>query len=128
MEMVVCTAVMLPQSPTNPAARWGKAAMKFNILTIFLIVYLGQHANGTAGAQTAMHGGCSYLPLDDILTPPAKDVIDDIGEELDDDVEKQCPNPRWFPIIEESSKHLHGTFKRGISGSSDNLRSSETVH
>jgi hypothetical protein len=32
-----------------------------------------------------MCGGRSYFPLDDNLPDPAEEMIDDIGEELDDD-------------------------------------------
>ena len=61
------------------------------------VVYHGQRADGTAGGQTPMCGGCSYLPLGDILPPPAEDMINDIGEESDDDGETQHPHPRNFP-------------------------------
>jgi len=43
-----------------------------------------------------MHGGRSNLPLDDILPPPAEDMIDDIEEESDHDGETWYPNPRSF--------------------------------
>jgi hypothetical protein len=39
----------------------------------------------------------SYLPLDDILPPPAREMIHDIREESDDDGEMWRPNPRSFP-------------------------------
>jgi hypothetical protein len=41
-----------------------------------------------------MHGGRSYLPVDDIFPPPAKNMIDDIGEESDDDGETRLTNQR----------------------------------
>jgi hypothetical protein len=41
--------------------------------------------------------GPSYIPLDDILPHPAEDMIDDTGEESDDDGETEHPKPRSFP-------------------------------
>ena len=40
-----------------------------------------------------MRGGRSYHPQDDIFPPPAEDMINDIGEELEDDGEMRRPNP-----------------------------------
>jgi hypothetical protein len=79
------------------AARWEKAAMILRNRIIRWVVYYGQQADTTAGAQTPMNGGRSYLPLDDILPPPAKNMIKNIREESDDDGEKQRPNSRSFP-------------------------------
>jgi len=45
-----------------------------------------------------MHGGRSYIPLDDILPPPDEDMIDNIGEESDDDGATLRPHPRNFPM------------------------------
>ena len=81
------------------AARWVKAAMQYSNPMLFCIVYRGQQADGTACAQTPMRGGNSYLPLDDIHPPPAEDMIDSIGEESNDDGDKQRPNPRSFPTM-----------------------------
>jgi hypothetical protein len=81
----------------NTAARWVKAAMKLSSPTLFCVVYRGQQADGTDGAQTPMRGGRSYLALDDTLPPPAEDMIDDIREELDVDGEMWRPDPRSFP-------------------------------
>jgi hypothetical protein len=64
---------------------------------LFCVFYCGQQADGTDGAQTHMCRGCSYLPLGDILSPPAEDMIDDTGEESDDDGEKRCSCSRSFP-------------------------------
>jgi len=75
------------------AAGWVKAAMKLSNPMRCCVVYRGQEADGTDGAQTSMRGGRRYLPLDDILPPPAKDMIDHIGEESDDDGETLRPNP-----------------------------------
>jgi hypothetical protein len=66
--------------------------MKLSDPMLFCVVYCGQQADGTDGAQTSMCGGPSYLPLDDILPPPAEDMIDDIWEESDDDGETRRPN------------------------------------
>jgi len=60
------------------------------------VLYGCQQADGTSGAQTPMRAAGSYFPLDDILPPLAEYMIDDIGEEWDDEVEMQCPNLRWF--------------------------------
>jgi hypothetical protein len=45
-----------------------------------------------------MYGGWCYCPCDVILQPPAKDMIDSIGEEPDDNGEMQSTNPRSFPM------------------------------
>jgi len=74
-----------------------------------------------------MCGGRSYLPLDDILPPPAKDMIDDIGEELDDDGRRGAQIQEASRRRKQASKCLNGNFKRGLSDSSDTLKSSETV-
>jgi len=44
-----------------------------------------------------MCGGHSYNPLDDILPPLAEDLIDNIGEESNDDSKMGHRNPRRFP-------------------------------
>jgi hypothetical protein len=80
----------------DTAARWVKAAMILSNPTLFRIVHRGQQADSTDGAQMPTRGRRSYLPLDEILPPPAEDMIDDIGEESDDDGETGCPNPRIF--------------------------------
>jgi len=82
----------------NTAAGWVKEAMKLSNSTLFCVVYCGQHADGPAGAQMPMRGGPSYLPLNDILPPPAEDMIDDIGEDMDDDGEMRRPNPRTISM------------------------------
>jgi len=61
------------------------------------VMYCSQQADGVAGVQMLMHGGHSYIPFDDMLPPPAKDMIDDMGEELNDDAETWHPNPRCIP-------------------------------
>jgi hypothetical protein len=91
------TRNITPIIDNNTAARWVQAAIKLNKQTLFLRHYRGQQSYGTAGAQTPMCGGPRYLPLDDILSPPAKDMIDDIREQSDDDSEMQRTTPRYFP-------------------------------
>ena len=98
----------------NPAAGWVKVAIKFNNPTLFCIIHHGQQADGTSGAQTPMRGGHNYLPLDDILPPPAKDMIDDIGEESDDDAEMQRPNPRRLPRAKTGFQKYDQKLKRRI--------------
>jgi hypothetical protein len=83
----------------NTAARWVKAAMKLSNRTLFCVIYRGQLPEGADGSQTPMCGGRTYVPLDDILPPPAEDMIDDVGEESDDDGKTRGPNPRNFPTM-----------------------------
>jgi hypothetical protein len=64
----------------NTAAGWVQVAIKWNNPMLVCIVYCGQQADTTAGAQTPRHGGSSYLPLNDILPTIAKAMINDIGE------------------------------------------------
>jgi len=85
-----------PIFDNNTAAGWVKAATKLSNPTLFCIIYRCQQADGTEGAQTPMRGGRSDLPLDDILQPPAEDMIDNIGEELDDGGETPRPNLGCF--------------------------------
>jgi len=73
------------------------AATKVSNPRLCCVVYGGQPADGTDGAQTPMRGDRSYLPLDDILPPPAENMIDDTGEESDDNGVMQRPAPRSFP-------------------------------
>jgi len=85
-----------PIFDNNTAAGWLTAAMRLRNPTLFCVVYRGQQANGTDGAQMPMRGGRSYFPLDDILQPPAEDMIDDIGEESDNDGVTRRPPPGSF--------------------------------
>ena len=103
-----------PNFDNNTAAGWVKAAMKKSKPTLVCVVYRGQQADGTDGAQTPMRGGLSYLPLDDILPPPAKDMIDHIGEELDDDGETRCPNPRSFPMMKTGFQKFEQKLQKRI--------------
>jgi hypothetical protein len=77
----------------NTTAGWIKAAMKITIPMLHRVVYCGQQADDTAGSQTHMHGGHSYLPLHDIPPPPSDDMIDDIGVESENDCEMRRANP-----------------------------------
>ena len=88
-----------PILDNNTAAGWVQAVLELSNPTLFCVIDRGQQADGTDGAQTPMRGGHSYLPLDDIFPPPAEDMIDDIGEESDDDGVTRCPNPRSFPTM-----------------------------
>ena len=72
--------------------------MKVNNPTHFWVIDGGQQADGTAGAKTLMCVGRSYHPLDHILPAPAEDMIDDIGEQLDDDAETWHQNRRSFQM------------------------------
>jgi hypothetical protein len=80
----------------NTAAGWVKEGMKLSNLLAFNMIYRGQQADGTDGAQMPKSGGCSYLPLNDIILPSAEHTIEAIGDELDDDHETQRRNPRSF--------------------------------
>ena len=113
--MVVCTPVMLPQCfDNNTAAEWVQVAMKLCNPMLSCVVYHGQQADGTDCAQTPMHGGRSYLPLDDILPPPADDMIDDIGQESDDDGEMWHPNPRSFPTTKRGLQKFECKLQKRI--------------
>ena len=59
----------------------GKGGDEIKQPNAFCVVYHCHQADATAGAQTPMRGGRSYLHLDDILPPPAEDMIDTIGDE-----------------------------------------------
>jgi len=91
------TRYVTPIFDNNTAAGWVKAAMKSINPMLFCVIYRGQQADGTDGAQMPMRGGRSYLHLDNILPHPAEGMINNIGEESDNDGETQSPNPRSFP-------------------------------
>jgi len=103
-----------PIFDTNTAAGWVQTVIKLSNPTLFCIISHGQQADGTAGAQTPMCSGRSYLPLHDIVPPPAKDMIDDIGEELDDDGETWRPNPRSFPTMKAGLHKFECKLQRRI--------------
>jgi hypothetical protein len=54
-----------------------------------------------------MFGDIGYLPLDDILPHPVEDIMDTIGEELDDETEKVRPNPRSIQTAKRTFQKLH---------------------
>jgi len=85
-----------PIIDNNTAAGWVNAAMELYNQTLICVVHRGEQADGTACAQIPMRGCCSYLPLDVTLPPPAEDMIDDSGEESDDEGQTRRPNPRSF--------------------------------
>jgi len=82
----------------NTSARWVKAAMKLYNPTHFCVVYFGQQTDSTSRAQTPMLGGRSCHHLNDLLPPPAEDMINDSWVEWDNDVGTHRPNPRMFPM------------------------------
>jgi hypothetical protein len=104
-----------PILSNNTAAGWINVAMKLSSPTHFCIVYCGEQADGTAGAPTPMCGGCSDHALDDILPPLAPDMIDDIGEESDDDdAETRRPNPRSFLTMRTGFRKLERKLHKRI--------------
>jgi len=80
-------------------ARWVKAALKLKNWTLCWVIYFGQLAYCTSGTQMPMCGGLRYLLLDDILPPPAKDMINDIREKSDTDADLRHPHPLRFRAI-----------------------------
>jgi len=88
--------------------------MKSNNPKLVCIVYRGQQADGTFGTQMPMHGGPSYLLLDDILPPPAEDMINDIGDEPDDDTERRHPDPGSFPMTKTGFQQFKMNLQRRI--------------
>jgi len=55
--------------------------MKLTNTTSFLVTICGYQADNTSGAQMYIRGGCSYHSLDDILQPPAEEIINNIRDE-----------------------------------------------
>lgn len=87
----------------NSAARWVMAAMNLNNLKLFHVIHRGQQANSIPCHELHISSGCSYHAPDVNLSPPAKDIIDNIGDNSNDDPVMHHPNQRSFP-----------TMKRGI--------------
>jgi hypothetical protein len=81
---------------------------------LFCVIYCGQQVYRTDGAQMPMRGGRSYLPLDDIVPPPAEDMIDDIGEESDADDETWHPNRRSFPTTKTGFQKFEWKLQKRI--------------
>jgi len=88
--------IFTPIFNITTGAGWVQGAKKLSNPTHFRVGNGGQEANGTDGAPTGMGRGRRYLPLDEILPPLADHMVDDIGEELDEDGETRHPNPRHF--------------------------------
>jgi hypothetical protein len=103
-----------PIFDNNTAAGWVMSALKLSNPTLFCIVYRGQQADGTDGAQMRMCGGHSYLPLDNILPPPTEDMIDNIREELDDDGVTLHLNPRSFPMTKTGFQKFERKLQKSI--------------
>jgi len=99
----------------NTTTRWVKAAMKLNSSTLFCIVYHVQQAEGRSGALTPMFGGHSYLPVHHILPPPAKDMIDNIRVEWDNDAEIGHSYPRSFLTMKIGFPQFSWKLQRRIS-------------
>jgi hypothetical protein len=81
----------------NTAARWVKAAMKRNQAWYVCIMFHGLQADGPASAQMSMTRGLSNLPLNDILTPTAQDMMENKNEQSADDAEMGHSNARYYP-------------------------------
>jgi len=90
--------------------------MKLSNPTFFCVVHCGQQADGTAGAQTSLRGGRSYVPLDVILPPPAKDMICDIEEVSHDGGVTRHPNPRSFPTTKTGFQKFEWKVQKRIFG------------
>ena len=88
--------------------------MRLSNPMLFCVMYLGQQADGTAAAQIPMRGGRSSHPLDDILPPPAEDMIHDIGEESDDHGKTGRPNPTSFPMTKTGFQKFQQQLQKRI--------------
>jgi len=104
-----------PIIDNNEGARWEKGTMKLHILWLVGIVDRSQHANGTSDAETDMRGGCCYFPPYNVLPPPAHDIIQDIGDESDDDAEMQCSNQTIIPTMKTGFQKFKSMVERRIS-------------
>jgi len=60
-----------------------------------------------------MCGGRSYLPLDDILPPPAKDMICHVREVSENDAETWHPYPRSFLTVKTGFQKFKRKLPRG---------------
>jgi len=98
----------------NTPARWVEVALNLHHATRFCIVYRGQWTDSTSDAQSPMHGGRSYLPLDDNFAHPAEDMIDDIREKSDDDAEVLRPNPKFIPTTKTDFQKIEWKLQRWI--------------
>jgi len=103
-----------PIVDSNTAARWVKASIKIHNLMLCSVVYRGQQADGTSGAQTSLGGGHSYRYLDDNLSPPAEHMMDNMGEESHDDAETQCQQPWSIAMIQTGFQRFEWKHPRRI--------------
>jgi len=104
-----------PIANENISAGGVQAAMTISNQMRFCVLRRGRQADGTAGAQTPLYGGRSYLAQDNIIPPSEKDKINDIGEQSDDDGEMRRPNARNFLITKTGfQKFLQKLNKRSI--------------
>jgi len=81
----------------NTATGLAMASMRLQNPSLLCIVYWGQQGNGTSSVLTPMCAGRSYLHLEDIITPTAKNMIAKNGEESYDNAKTWHPNPKIFP-------------------------------
>jgi len=88
--------------------------MKLDNPTLDCLVYCGQPADSTLGTQMCKGGGLSNHPLDVILHPAAKDMINDIGEGSDDDTETWRPNPRSVMTTKSDFQQVVRQLQRSI--------------
>jgi len=123
-EIVVLTPGMLSQYLITILLRDG-SSQRWNCTTQFLYVLL--IVRSTSGVETPMSSGHSYLPLDRGLPLQEDDMIDDIGEECEDDAEMCTWIKRASRQRKQASRRLKGCFEAGLAHSSDTLKSSEWV-
>jgi len=87
-----------PIFDNNTVAGSVLAAIKLPKPRLLCVIDHGQQANSISGGQSPIHAARSYLSLDDILPPPANDIVNHIWEESDNDVETWHPNALWVCI------------------------------
>jgi len=95
--------------------------MKSNNPMLLCVIYCSRQAYGESGAQMPMCGGHSYLPVDEILTPPAKDIIEVMREESYDYAETQWPNRWLFLTMQTGSQKFERNIQRRICREQENL-------
>jgi len=71
----------------------GKGSDEINNPKLVCVSDDGDQADSTTSTQTPKHGGCTYCPQDDILRPPAEDIMEDIREESNQKAVMWCSNP-----------------------------------
>jgi len=80
----------------HSAAIWGGVAMRFINQILLGVAYRGQQSDIASRAHTPMNGGRSHPPHDDNFACSAKDIIDDISEQLVDDAKTWCSKLKCF--------------------------------